>query len=743
MKGEKKKKPNTRNILLALDTETQLLHDDTPLIKFQEEVNKRSRQLVEQFKKGVINKKELLNKTKCLNKELSEQALNFEKEGIKLCNTILTYALGYCELPTLTQIKRDRRFSNQKRALMIHEKEKHQDDFFSCKACNEMSVNDTKVFTDIDNKNNVWKQFFDEIESIKAYEKAQKGKTHKLKVYVHNLKFDACSLLEYITPQVETGNCEIGALVIKDNAYYSINFVLNGYVYEFCDSLKVIVQPLAKCAGLVNMRKTTEDATYNWFNLQDESILLPELDYLKHDVMILNRLIYFIKKNLSVNKLTAPSFAYSNLRGQVYADDTQYNRKYWNVIFKPSFNLDEEAFYRRAYYGGVTLVMPEKDNKLFNCIGYSFDVNSEYPSAMTEDYPNPETRNFGNNLIMKMIYDRHDFNAKNSFYRIQVKSMKLKKGAVPCFPKKTSRFSAGGSVISKADLKHDVITLIGYDLEHIETNYNIDFDFLDGCYFTQKLTKPFYSFVKKMSKLKERATRDHNKALKLVAKLNLNSCYGKLAERFNNEDTLVSWNEDKETFELSTEFNDRDWKPKGNIVLGTIVTAKARNILLTEAEKLNASSLFDVTYFDTDSIHGNYNGRFYKQLERIAQDLREGKEVDHDKLNEIHIKVCNELALKYDEAKLGYFKAEGFFDTSVYLGPKRYLEKDLIEGDNYKIAGVQKQGKEYIATKPIDWLRYTKDHELIVPFTKTVRVHGGYKFIDTYKILSSDALYTS
>lgn len=116
MKGEKKKKPNTRNILLALDTETQLLHDDTPLMKFQEEVNKRSRQLVEQFKKGVINKRELLNKTKCLNKELSEQALNFEKEGIKLCNTILTYALGYCELPTLTQIKRNRRFSNQKSA---------------------------------------------------------------------------------------------------------------------------------------------------------------------------------------------------------------------------------------------------------------------------------------------------------------------------------------------------------------------------------------------------------------------------------------------------------------------------------------------------------------------------------------------------------------------------------------------------------------------------------------------------
>lgn len=83
------------------------------------------------------------------------------------------------------------------------------------------------------------------------------------------------------------------------------------------------------------------------------------------------------------------------------------------------------------------------------------------------------------------------------------------------------------------------------------------------------------------------------------------------------------------------------------------------------------------------------------------------------------------------------------FDTSVYLGPKRYLEKDLIEGDNYKIAGVQKQGKEYIATKPLDWLRYTKDRELIVPFTKTVRVNGGYKFIDTYKILSSDALYTS
>lgn len=81
-------------------------------------------------------------------------------------------------------------------------------------------------------------------------------------------------------------------------------------------------------------------------------------------------------------------------------------------------------------------------------------------------------------------------------------------------------------------------------------------------------------------------------------------------------------------------------------------------------------------------------------------------------------------------------------DKAIWLGPKRYFEADLVEGDNYKIAGVQKQGKEYIAGLGVEEFCYKQDKELIVPFQKTIRVHGGYKFINTFKILSTNALYT-
>lgn len=732
-------KPNTRKFLIALDTETQLLYDDTPLMDYVESINKKIRQTVEQYKKGTIEKDEMTKSIHDYTTTMDAGTKLFGKDGVTECNKILTYALGWLELCAPSQMtKRD--FSHHKKALERHKK--HDGDFWTCPVCSEESYKDVKVVLDLDNENNVWRQFFSKIESCPRYKKAQVGDTHKLKIYVHNLKFDACSLLEFITKEQQKGNCNIKSLVIKDNAYYSISFALNGYVYEFCDSLKIIVQPLAKAGALVNIRKTTEDATYNWFDLRDTSILDPEIDYLKHDVIILQRLIWFIKKNLSINKLTAASFAFANLRAQVYQDDHNYKRHYWDIIFKPSYTQDEEAYCRKAYYGGVTITMPNRDNILYKGIGFSFDVNSEYPAAMLQDYPNTETRTVGSASMMHRIFKRGGLSADCAFYRIQIHTMTLKKGAVPCFPKKSSRFAYGGSILSKDDLKSDIVTLIGYDLRHVIMNYKIKFDYLDGIYFTKKLRKPFHKFVKNHTKLKEEATRAHNKALKLVAKLNLNSCYGKLAERFSADETLATWDDKEQSFKITTEQNDREWKPKGNIILGALITAKARDILLTETEKLNTDKRFLVTYTDTDSIHGMYYGKHKEALEKIAQKIRAGEKVKEDVLNDYFIKVCEELNVKYDSARLGYFKAEGFFDKAIWLGPKRYFEADLVEGDNYKIAGVQKQGKEYIAGLGVEEFCYRQDKELIVPFQKTIRVHGGYKFINTYKILSTNALYT-
>lgn len=737
---KKEKKTNTKNILIAIDTETQLLKDDTPLITFKEKINKSIRQETEKFRKGVISRQELKNELKELTKILDTGVELFKKEGVEECNQILTYALGFLELVTPVRFtKKD--FGHHKEAYENHKN--HDEDFYTCDICSKKCVDDVKVLLDLDNKNNVWKQFFDYVENEKRYIKAKTGNTHKIKVYIHNLKFDACSLLEYLVEEQNEGNCLITNVIIKDNAYYSIAFILNGYVYEFCDSLKIIVQPLAKAGSLVNIRKTTEDATYTFFDLHDKKILDKEISYLKFDVLILNRLIYFIKKNLSVNKLTSASYAFSKLKQQVFIDDKIYKRNYWEKIFKPSFSIDDDKYIRKGYFGGITLVMPNKENKIFSGIGFSFDANSEYPASMLEDYVNPESRQYGNKFLMKKIFSKKDDFAKMAFYRIHIKKMRLKKNAVPCFPKKTSRFSYGGYILSLEDLKNNVAVLSGIDLMHIVKNYFISYDFVDGIYFTEILKKPFFQFVINNSKLKEEATKAGNKALKLVAKLNLNSCYGKLAERWNNETSIIDFDEKNETFKISKEIDeDKEWKSKGNIVLGALITAKARNILLSEMEKLNDSNIFNVTYCDTDSIHGMYTGKYLKQLESIRDEIRRGKKVSKEKRNDLFKKVCHELNLKFDEAKLGYFKAEGFFDMAIWLGPKRYFEADLVEGDNFKIAGVQESGKEYVKNLGIEKFRYSSEKELIVPFTKTVRVSGGYKFIDTYKILTTNALYT-
>jgi hypothetical protein len=82
-----------------------------------------------------------------------------------------------------------------------------------------------------------------------------------------------------------------------------INFVYRGCVFEVIDSFKMISQALGNASKLVNMRKTTEDATYEWFDLiKEDETYNNEISYLKFDVLILQHLLRFIDQNLDLGK---------------------------------------------------------------------------------------------------------------------------------------------------------------------------------------------------------------------------------------------------------------------------------------------------------------------------------------------------------------------------------------------------------------------------------------------------------
>ena len=177
---------------------------------------------------------------------------------------------------------------------------------------------------------------------------------------------------------------------------------------------------------------------------------------------------------------------------------------------------------------------------------------------------------------------------------------------------------------------------------------------------------------------------DHNKPLKMVSKLLLNGMYGKFAERFHDMKDVIYF-DDKGFPHYEEVPNEKEYKQKGNIVIACMVTAKARNLIVSQARIVVERPFTDLIYIDTDSTHCNYWGKYETQLKKYAKMIREGKEVDSKKLDRIFKNVCLEVGIDYDEAIFGKLKCEGYYDKSKkedYVKKYEELHELLIQRDN-------------------------------------------------------------
>ena len=176
-----KGKKNNKAIYIALDTETQLFKDDSAIVTEIEKSKYRIKLASERLKNGLITKDKYKRVVKIERKKI-------EQNEPFLCDHIQTYALAWEQLRDKPQEK-----TYYKKQMQEHKN--HEGDFFKCYVCLKAIAKKVKVLTDIDNNNNVWLQFFES--TIKRYKSIRRGKSSYLRVYVHNLKFDARAL-EYV-----------------------------------------------------------------------------------------------------------------------------------------------------------------------------------------------------------------------------------------------------------------------------------------------------------------------------------------------------------------------------------------------------------------------------------------------------------------------------------------------------------------------------------------------------------------
>lgn len=713
---------NTKYLIFASDTEAQLKFDDSKQMKKYSLINKQKRELEtenELIRLGV--------KSGNITNNLTEiKKLDHELSKLKsfLCEEMNTYLIGYAPVYR-TPYYRKRRDNFLKRK---HKYQKHGGDFKTCQLCHQLEKKQVRYFIGKDINDNVWIKMLDDIVFNYKQKIINKGDYTAL-IYFHNLNYDIQSLLQTI---VDNRDLFSGIKIMNsNNAWYSLKFIYKNCCFELRDSWKLYTQPLAKLATLVGWDKLIDQATYEWFDL-DSKKFDDELEYFIYDINILVHVLEMHFDRFSRQKimLTMPGYAEKELKKCIKKDDEKNNTNNYYKIFNCKLTDDTADFIRSAYFGGFVYANNQLINQKLEK-GITADVNSLYPSVMlNRDYPDIHSiRELKENEFNQLKKDDyHNLAVVN----IEIKKMQVKDNCVPCFPKKAG-FGVPKDVMNLDDLLNPFeetanVSLTLLDLYHIEKNYNIEYEYNYGLIADKYIKRPFTSFVLKHKKEKEDAVREGNSVKKLIAKLMLNSCYGKFAQKNIEEEKELTVDEDGLPSLQTFKKPHNEDKKRHNILIGCFVTAFARDVLLTAIENINQSPEAEFWYCDTDSVHFGYLGK-----KDYIKDASE---------------ILGDVGLPFDKAEFGKWKDEQYMKFAKYLGSKRYWEYDPVleskgkDGNVIKGAGIQKIGKQFLEKKGIDYFNYDNSNTIWVPFQVSKKVYGGIKiFMDFKEIKASHWQY--
>lgn len=479
--------------------------------------------------------------------------------------------------------------------------------------------------------------------------------------YYHNLKFDGNFIIAYLLhhgfKHLRNGkmtNRTFKTIISDMGQFYSIEILfkpkLRVVIY---DSLKIITLSVAKIAEAFNLPEPKGDIDYDAprpLGYEPNEI---EVDYVRRDCSIVGKgLLYMFNEGLT--KMTQGSNAYGRLKDSI--------PNFRKVFPEFDFNMDKEI--RQAYKGGFCYVSKLAQGKDIGA-GLVYDKNSMYPSHMRNS-PMP----YGWPKLFDGMYKY------NPLYPLSVQmfsaSFTLKPGYLPTVQDKSGLGRFKPTEFIEDSQGPMVLCMTNLDLELFMNHYIVtDFQPFRGWMF-QASSTIFQEYVDYWYDVKEKAAKDGNGALKQIAKIMLNSAYGKFGtspERLSKypvlgDDDIVHYKLEEEPKIISAEY----------IPVAIFITAWARYDIINNAQKLYDRFL----YADTDSLH-------LSGLEAPS-------------------------TLEIDPYKLGAWDCETQFTKARYIKPKTYMEvtkdgknivkcaglphkmHDLVTWDNFK-PGLELEGK--------------------------------------------------
>lgn len=486
---------------------------------------------------------------------------------------------------------------------------------------------------------------------------------HNPIMYSHNLKFDGEFILHYLNTY--------GYRLLKDgeekkNKTYRVVINNLGLWYEievyfkvgnkqvskvtFVDSYKIIpfsVEDIAKNYGIPEQKLKLD---YNKPRERGHRLTLEELEYIKHDVLIVAKALNAnfalgLKKNtLSANAL------------EDFIQTITYD-KYKEIFPQLPIKIDKDI--RQTYKGGWNYINPLYKGKEVKK-GCVIDCNSLYPYVMKK-YPSP----YGWPIFYEGKY-KPDINYPLYVQQITCK-FDLKEGYLPTVARKGVGLYANNEYLTSSEGEFKTLTFTSVDLEMFLKHYEVT-DLIYNCGWKFKSMLNIYTkYVDKWFTLKVEATNKGNKILRTTAKIMLNGLYGKTATAPEEQNKTPIIKNGVMHYIL----NEKGEKNSVYLPTGTFITAYARRETINVAQKVKEYSLYkygkDLFYYsDTDSVH---TGLTPEELAEIV---------------------------KIDPVELGAWKVEDVFKKAKYVKQKCYLLDTVDKGIKIKCAGMPKDCWPYV-----------------------------------------------
>lgn len=492
-------------------------------------------------------------------------------------------------------------------------------------------------------------------------------------IYFHNLKFDGEFILYYLmthdfeyVESNEKRNKTFSTLISDMGLFYQIEVYFEvgkkTKKVTFIDSLKIINQSVESMPKTFKIPENKLEIDYNEPREVGHKLTEEEEAYVKNDVVIVAKALKYLF-DMGLTKMTAGSNALSE-----YKEIMKLNR--FRNLYKPlNYEIDKDI--RRAYRGGFTYLNPVYKNKEVK-EGEVLDVNSLYPSVMYK-----EMLPFGEPFFYEGKY------VEDKVYPLYIQrltcSFKIKEGKIPTIQIKHSRF-VDNEYLLDSGIEPVALTLTSVDLKLFLEQYDVwDLHYESGWKF-KAMRGLFTEYIDKWIKVKNEATISGNKGIRQVAKIMLNSLYGKFATSLDVQEKIPYLENDIVKYKLG----EKETKDGVYLPMGAFITAYARDKTIRTSQAIKDYSIkkYGVDmycYSDTDSIHT--------------------------------ILPIEELKMfcEIDDVKLGAWKHESHFTRAKFIRQKTYLEEingeiqitcaglpqrcyDQVTWDNFK-EGLKVDGK--------------------------------------------------